>query len=582
MHSLSPLQTLPLHIIELVVGHVAGSSRLYFDGVLEGFDTHAQLLLPLLDVSPNFRAAVVSRLCKVYELQLSGSWAKELDMQPRLPACLKGMELGIHLVAQKLKINVSDMDVYRGHALKRLARNHDSSWALPKVRSLEFTIFPPSPLPSSVGSAVAPREVEANIGAFVRRVKQMAPNAKKVHISINYVTAEVPQFLARHLTSLVAQLSQLAVAKEFYYCHRPRCIDPQLTGICGLLDFSVVKSARGELTMQLAQRNALTLQTLKLTMRGFADMSILLRNADGSYVQYPCLHTLAFRDSSDSAISQRPSFPGAVPFPSLRHLRIRSESFFGDDTPFRGNATTLEFLDLTLTADAISVLNRCKVFTPTSHPSLQYVSISERLDAALDPFETDVAYIRFALSIGPNAPVREVDAELRGPGVQSAISAFGECSSIQVLVFPNASLKLRDVIALIKALPLLSDLHTLPPTLGGWPGAISEEKLPAYVAAKYFPTGKRFRCWHLYIGSADFKEAVQVVECVFLLALACPNFDYAAVSTTYRELLMAHMNNTIDTNRFRPHKTRLRRLLFGEPRCKIRNAKFVRKRRAGC
>ncbi|KAJ1670961.1 hypothetical protein GGF38_001153, partial [Coemansia sp. RSA 25] len=503
-----------------------------FDDVLEDFDTHAQLLLPLLDVSPKFRAAVVSRLCKVYELQLSCSWAKELDMQPRLPACLKGMELGIHLVAQKLKINVSDMDVYRGHALKGLARNHDSSWVLPKVRSLEFTIFPPSPLPSSVGSAVTPREVEANIDAFVWRVKQIAPNAKKVHISINYVTAEVPQFLAQHLTSLVAQLSQLAEAKEFYYCHRPRCIDPQLTGICGLLDFSVVKSTRGELTMQLAQRNALTLQTLKLTMRGFADMSTLLRNADGSYVH-------------------------------LRHLRIRSESFFGDDTPFRGNATTLEFLDLTLTADAIAVLNRCKVFTPTSHPSLQYVSISERLDAALDPFKTDVAYIQFALSIGPNAPVREVDAELRGSGVQSAISALGECTRIQVLVLPNVSLKLRDVIALIKALPLLSDLHTLPPTLGGWPGATSGEKLPAYVAAKHFSTGKRFRCWHLYIGSADFKEAVQVVECVFLLALVCPNFDYAAVSTTYRELLMAHMNNTIDTDRFRPHAARLRRLLFG-------------------
>ncbi|KAJ2494131.1 hypothetical protein IWW47_004796, partial [Coemansia sp. RSA 2052] len=121
-----------------------------------------------------------------------------------------------------------------------------------------------------------------------------------------------------------------------------------------------------------------------------------------------------------------------------------------------------------------------------------YVSISERLDAALDPFKTDVAYIQFALSIGPNAPVREVDAELRGSGVQSAISALGECTRIQVLVLPNVSLKLRDVIALIKALPLLSDLHTWPPTLGGWPGAISEEKLPAYVTAKHFPTGKRF------------------------------------------------------------------------------------------
>ncbi|KAJ2571061.1 hypothetical protein GGH95_004186 [Coemansia sp. RSA 1836] len=98
--------------------------------------------------------------------------------------------------------------------------------------------------------------------------------------------------------------------------------------------------------------------------------------------------------------------------------------------------------------------------------------------------------------------------------------------------------------------------------------------LPAYIIENYAPRGERFRCW-----SIEYRCDLPVdepVRCVLLLALACPNFDYAAVWSPSREKFMAHMKEVITTGGgFRPHKARLRRLLFGGWENEIPNTKVA-------
>ncbi|KAJ2813665.1 hypothetical protein H4S07_000510 [Coemansia furcata] len=170
-------------------------------------------------------------------------------------------------------------------------------------------------------------------------------------------------------------------------------------------------------------------------------------------------------------------------------------------------------------------------------------------------------YLQLALRIAPGASVRVMpDMSWPVQRIPSVLSAIGEYASIQVLYMKDMDLTIWDAITLIKSLPLLSDLCTQAPMLGILPLDAENEDLHDYVCRTYAPMGERFRCWKVIIaGDIDFK---MLATCMLLLALICPNFDYAAVDKDNRERFMEAMRNKINEPKLHQHAPRLRRLLF--------------------
>ncbi|KAJ2042526.1 hypothetical protein GGI03_006108 [Coemansia sp. RSA 2337] len=120
-------------------------------------------------------------------------------------------------------------------------------------------------------------------------------------------------------------------------------------------------------------------------------------------------------------------------------------------------------------------------------------------------------------------------------------------------------LKLCDVIALVKSLPLLSELTTGPPYLEPIPINITVNESPAYVVSKLYPMGTRFRGWHCENDSIiELKDAVKPF---MLLALACPIFDNVTIFHIAREKFAELLEKAIDTATYREHAPRLCRLL---------------------
>lgn len=193
-------------------------------------------------------------------------------------------------------------------------------------------------------------------------------------------------------------------------------------------------------------------------------------------------------------LARRPVFPGALPFPYLRHLNFVFTSPFGDDTPFRGNAATLESLNLYLDSSTTTMLRVYKGFTPTSHPRLQSVRVKWNPVLVEPRSASELAYTKFGLSIAPNAPVRKFSMLLFYPGLVSIITTLGDHKCIQVLELLHTSMHILDVIALVKALPLLSHLHSKAIPVDPLPNGIPKYELPAYVIANYSHMGKWFRC----------------------------------------------------------------------------------------
>ncbi|KAJ2448073.1 hypothetical protein GGF42_005240 [Coemansia sp. RSA 2424] len=316
-------------------------------------------------------------------------------------------------------------------------------------------------------------------------------------------------------------------------------------------------------TISLTRRSAQTLQLLQIRFKFDTDIVGLIRDANsGSYLEYPCLRKLKLSSYDSITPSMSSVFSGAVPFPSLRHLSISCNYPFADDVLFRGNSATLESLKVTPHPATVAMLTSCNLFTPTSHPKLQLVAIGALPSLAPGPFPDIGTYLRFVLRIAPGASVRVIpNLPSNNSDLSSALSMFGDHLRIQVLSMPGTLLTLWDIISLIKSLPLLSDLATQPVVLGAMPQGITAAELPAYVRMTYPSMGKRFRCWHweYYYGQPDYAK---LTTCMLLLALVCPNFDYAVVHANHREEFMEAMRVQIAEPGFSQDAPRLRRLLF--------------------
>ncbi|KAJ2059024.1 hypothetical protein GGI17_004664 [Coemansia sp. S146] len=213
-----------------------------------------------------------------------------------------------------------------------------------------------------------------------------------------------------------------------------------------------------------------------------------------------------------------------------------------------------------MTCFDVSMLHKYKVFVPGSHPRLQVVKISYNDDFGSELLASSADIMQFMYSIGSGAAMQEYALARYLLGQICMPTLLGGNAYIQVLSLPRLCPALWDVITLIKSLPLLSDLHTLLPRL--WPIAdgATMDSLPEHIISNYAPMGRRFRCWHLK--GDHVHDHTELATCVLLLALVCPNFDYAVPPTPTCKLFMNHMEKVIDSDLFKPYAPRLRRLLF--------------------
>ncbi|KAJ2457268.1 hypothetical protein GGF42_002783 [Coemansia sp. RSA 2424] len=610
----------------MIVEHVAGNSRLWFARAHYSPYEYSGLLLPLLWACHNFRFFVHAHFCKHYKLTLSAGCKNDLSSH-RYSWPYRRRDLGYptHHLARELDVYLDIPTVLSGQALQLLLDSPYAGCAFPLVRKVAFEIDYMYEFPSysddDHASATSAHDASANgdshawdngcgsgdngawnagddqrpenggdhddyaqdssngsmsesakayvlkpatnIAAFVQQVKKMLPSVKEVEVVPG---CEAERYYGRNSTERDLALRLFGIVETTTVITRGRDLFVKYADLepirylvhieCGIVGPS-------QATISLIQRNAQSLQRLRIWFRRDADIVGLIGDANsGSYLEYPCLRKLELSSDDKITPSMSSVFSGAVPFPGLQHLSISCGYPFADDVLFRGNSATLESLEVTPHPATVAMLTSCNLFTPTSHPNLQRVDIGALPFLAPGHFPDIGTYLRFVLRIAPGASVRVIpNLPSNNSDLSSALSMFGDHLHIQVLSMPGTLLSLWDIISLIKSLPLLSDLATQPVVLGEMPQGITMAELPAYVRVAYSSMGKRFRCWHqkYYYSRPDYAK---LATCMLLLALVCPNFDYAAVQEKHREEFMEAMRVQIAEPGFSQDAPRLRRLLF--------------------
>ncbi|KAJ2827692.1 hypothetical protein FBU31_003105 [Coemansia sp. 'formosensis'] len=577
----SPFQLLPEHVARKIVGYLSASTRLAYNGFDPELICSPQLTIPLLSTCHIFRKIVYCEFSEDKFINVNGP---EDYFQPLLSGSQPHNRFPSYMARTVYFVATLDL-IYSGMALQE-----QQKWGLfPRARKIALIVLWPCSTDddSLMLDIVYSPDTEANITAFVQGIKEIVPLLNEISVFPS-TPSNVPDSAGVHFSSLVSQLFGI-VDRASYSMH---CYTMPMTlqsNVADLVFFNYYSAndyilGNRQHILDVARRSAHTLQHLAIEVSLALDMSGLVKNPE--YVVYPCLTKLRLATApppsrrheydpqqASSSVKQgtlRSTLPsvasGVVLFPSLKSLTIIKSYPFADDAPFRGNAKRLQYLRLLLTRNICSILHRRSVFTPTSHPQLQYVEVEFPSTDVYDYFETNDKYLKFALTLGSNSAVRAIR------GIQSAskrvpvLTLLQGHESIQMLILYDTRLVLQDVFRLVKWLPLLSDLHCLSLYYGSQPYPTGGKYAKHMYAVRNMER-PRFRC--LRIGfDMDFNvdELVdELVECVLYIALRFPSFDYTAVTDDILPEFMETMEQSIALDAYQPYAPRLRRLLFNKP-----------------
>ncbi|KAJ2252274.1 hypothetical protein GGI13_003378 [Coemansia sp. RSA 455] len=376
MSYLLPFQMLPPHVVQMVVDYIPGRNHglLYdeYDDSKENMARH----MALLWTCSNFRAIVQLRYCRALCLQLIDKTDMVKPAQTSWPFRPKDLGYPTRHFAKHLKIELSMVCVCFGLALKMLSSGPYNGCAFPLVRSLTFCVIPPLRHQRNY-TLTNQSESDTNISALVQRVKEMAPRLDKVKVVIYTKGVNRFQRKIQDFSNLVSQLYQLASRIEYNTYGWALPLKLQINTISDLVSIDYPSFDHCDQAMHLARNNASTLQVLVIKANDMTDISGLIHDGDGKCAEYPCLRTLKVDCPRRLRLSQRPVFGGVSFFPRLQRLDIKADYPFGDDTLFRGNAETLEYLSMMLDPETVAMFKEYDVFSPSRHLKLQSVEVGE-------------------------------------------------------------------------------------------------------------------------------------------------------------------------------------------------------------
>lgn len=198
--------------------------------------------------------------------------------------------------------------------------------------------------------------IQAGGSKIIHYLQELALNARNVHIveqpSLYGTTNDV--YLDSHAKFLYFLLG--CFAKGRLGMHDTDMVQLLGNGIQGnMAEITHPELSRGHLHEEssLVRKCAQPLQVLKLhEIREFSNISGLITDdVTKELVVYPNMKHLpaGFIVFHMGVIEEYSEFPGAIPFPNLQTLRVDRGYPFGDNVLFRGNQSTLRYMDLNLT-----------------------------------------------------------------------------------------------------------------------------------------------------------------------------------------------------------------------------------------
>ncbi|KAJ1801713.1 hypothetical protein LPJ59_000004 [Coemansia sp. RSA 2399] len=311
---------------------------------------------------------------------------------------------------------------------------------------------------------------------------------------------------------------------------------------------------------RILEISAPILEALDIVNFRCEDLRSLFYHDEGQPMTYPKLqklkfHFITFVEDQD-IISLDETI---VPFPALTHLSWPTAYTFADDTVFRGNSATLEYLNITLDTNLVNVLDKYKVFSSGKYSKLRHISVanSSSIQVELMGFASFVSYAISLISPATKS-FKLVDYNPRQPLTDLIpTSIFAE--NIQVLDLSATKLVLLDMLDLIKLLPNMTDFTCIPGGIGSEMGKKRGSPLQG-LEAEYYPLSHRLRCW--VVSHTNSIPLRSIALSSLALAILCSNFTFAALPHEKRKLYNFELHKITTGGGYDKYTEKIKRLCY--------------------
>ncbi|KAI9502705.1 hypothetical protein BX070DRAFT_226652 [Coemansia spiralis] len=538
MHTFSTFQALPLHIAEKVAQYYVGTHRLCYSFSNTKENRIADAWKTLYYVSESWRKLAIKTFCKKITLTIAADietsgfsfvgWPQSITMpnDNNYHIFVKDIVIDIHNVLKRIK--ETDLLILSGA--------WPSSLIFPVARTARVNIH---------GNVVLDQEdihaaENEKLCWIVQRLQQSMPRRQefKLYTELSFIRSQfavpmqcaelkadnlLPMVLA-NFEKIDLNTTSIQVAKSYSHWPNSLCITN--------LRYNCKQNI--ELFRQIVKLGASSLISLAVYNCPRQYAVYLVQDNSGYPIIYPKLekldlsvHMAASKEDTCKTDSQ------IIPFPTLKHLKLSPAYAFADDTLFRGNSDTLEYLHIAVDFDFIKLLRDYNVFGDGKYQKLRCV-VSEKLHRAYYRQLDSDEFFRFAF--GLLSPATHTISLKDYGNFQPSINTISTCpylDNLQALDIKYTVLGLSEMRNLIRLLPNLTDLCCTPGEDTADFRDNEQAYLPDCFSSTRHPLSRRLKCWVLPDPSSFRVELVAVVAAT--LTILCPSFTFAAVAISKRK-----------------------------------------------
>lgn len=288
------------------------------------------------------------------------------------------------------------------------------------------------------------------------------------------------------------------------------------------------------------------------------NLSYLIDNGDGNYVAYPNLEIIKiYMDALIENFEFSITPFCTVPFPNLKALCVHGAYPFLDDTLFRGNQHSLQYLQMDVTSKIVDIFRGSKLFTDGNiYKKLDYVNVnvnvvfSKETDSQVVRMISDMAQCARVLELRNNGFTRR--CHMKKPRCQFSQGL----ELLRVLRVQYISMDMEDVMDLLSALPQLYTLGCNLLYLCERSDILSSTQLLKSLETKYATVKSELRCLEL-LDHGQFSSKF-VAQAILILSILCPKLKVVKVrSSQTRISLDSSIKTLLKLMDYKGHRDRL-------------------------
>ncbi|KAJ2428022.1 hypothetical protein GGF41_001499 [Coemansia sp. RSA 2531] len=551
---LSPAQALPIDVLRSILKWVT----LEKGSQLHGYSFQLENLKELLTVSSAWRQVALEFLWRQVNFTINDNKG---EVQLKRPKWVKNNALP-HNAANFVKeviVNVSMSDIVGGVGHRLLNNYIGHTKLFPLANKLTLSIE------ECMGYHVDDKDLAiANALEFAKLLKSIAPASTTIKVIYEKEYLQTVNSNNNFGSSLEEEEVFIMITNVLYTGTKQAKLNllnvdvknPSVIDLLPLLSSLWIECEKfPDVGTSLVRKSASTLRHLTVCT---CDANKLICDTNGEAIVYPNLQELHMYGCVRNSTHSKDMANKSILFPLLQAARLYDSYPFHNDVLFRGNTTTLEYLEVGLDYDTIITLNQEDAFG-SKQRILRHVVISEDYgnislslvpEADMSRFLSNLVGAAKRLTVGePNLLRACITAVHNGSGFQN----------IKVLNLRSYSQSLCVILDLLKLLPALVNLRSNICGLGPELEGITFEELPDYIASTYSDTGKNLQVWA--ITSFTIHGTTQIIDYILLLALACPKLRRIESKSNTTSDYHIQVAKALESGPYSKYATQLNRLL---------------------